>query len=343
MRLILHIGTHKTGTTSIQKFCARHRAPLRAQGLWYPDYDLIGKEGHYAHHHLANALAGLPTSRGLREDAFAFLSRARSQARQGETVLISAESFWRHVVPPVALIENEYDADGGGETYWSRRRAFVDLVRRAAGDAEITVVLRRQDDCAVSMFKERVKGTSYADTFDRFLRAFAHRFAYFDQVSVWKEFFDHVRVLVYEDLNREGDLVSAFFRQLEIPIQVDGAAERRNPALGNDLIEFKRRLNTTGLSEDALWEIALTLQRRDFAEGIELDGGTSLWGDARQRSDFLEQFGRQNTALLEAFFPPGRSALFSAPNLSERAYGGLSEERSGAIAARLKALGAVRP
>ena len=103
MRLLLHIGTHKTGTTSIQKFCAGNRARLRGQGLWYPDYDLIGKEGHYAHHHLAHALAGLPTSRGNREEAEGFFAAIRSSLRNDETVLISAEPFWRHVCPPVEL------------------------------------------------------------------------------------------------------------------------------------------------------------------------------------------------------------------------------------------------
>ena len=338
MRLILHIGTHKTGTTSIQKYCAGNRAALRAQGLWYPDYDLIGMEGHYAHHHLVNALAGLPTSRGLSDDAFAFFARLRARAQKDETVLISAEPFWRHVAPPVALLENEYDADGGADTYWSRRHAFVERVREAAGDAEIVVVLRRQDDCAVSMFKERVKGTSYCDPFESFVTAFAHRFAYFDQVAVWKAFFDRVRVLVYDDLMAGNDLVSEFFQALEIPIQVVGAAGRRNPALGNDLIEFKRRLNATGLGEDALYEIAETLQRADFAQGLDLDHGSSLWRDAGARSEFMALFEDQNARLLETSFPAGRVRLFPEPAVELPAYGGLTAERAEAIAARLERL-----
>ena len=37
MRLILHAGTHKTGTTSIQKVLADNRDWLRERGLIYPD------------------------------------------------------------------------------------------------------------------------------------------------------------------------------------------------------------------------------------------------------------------------------------------------------------------
>jgi hypothetical protein len=32
-RIVIHVGLHKTGSTSIQEFLFRHRAALRAQGV----------------------------------------------------------------------------------------------------------------------------------------------------------------------------------------------------------------------------------------------------------------------------------------------------------------------
>jgi len=46
MTLIVHIGSHKTGTTAIQRFAASHRATLRERGLWYPSYEEIGRPEH---------------------------------------------------------------------------------------------------------------------------------------------------------------------------------------------------------------------------------------------------------------------------------------------------------
>jgi hypothetical protein len=36
MKLVLHIGTEKTGTTTLQNWCADNRGALREQGLYYP-------------------------------------------------------------------------------------------------------------------------------------------------------------------------------------------------------------------------------------------------------------------------------------------------------------------
>lgn len=339
MRMILHIGTHKTGTTSIQKFCARNRQRLRTGGLWYPDYDLIGREGHYAHHHLANAIAGLPTSRGGLEEAAAFFDAVRRQAGHGETVLISAEALWRHVTPPVALADNEFAAAGSEDSYWDRRRNFVKRVAEFAGsdDVEVVAVLRRQDDCAESMFKERIKGTSFADSFDRYLEGFSHRFRYFDQLAVWADFFPSVRALVYDDLTGAPNLVAAFFEALHVPLEGDfEPASKLNVSMSNDLIAFKRELNRSGRGEDELYAIAEILMDKEFCGGLELDQGSTLWPSPECRSNYLADFESQNANVLKRFSDLKRDRLF--PGLSEpkrRVYAGLDNGTARAISTRL--------
>lgn len=54
MRTIIHIGQHKTGTTSIQHFLARHRTDLIKQGLYIPD-SLLGSTD--PSHYLLNVYA----------------------------------------------------------------------------------------------------------------------------------------------------------------------------------------------------------------------------------------------------------------------------------------------
>ncbi len=36
MRFVIHIGTHKTGTSSLQTFCVANRRTLLDQGIYYP-------------------------------------------------------------------------------------------------------------------------------------------------------------------------------------------------------------------------------------------------------------------------------------------------------------------
>ncbi|MFN3867408.1 MAG: hypothetical protein ACK4MD_11960, partial [Demequina sp.] len=44
MKLVLHIGTPKTGTTTLQRWFAGNRAAVLAQGVWYPE--TLGAENH---------------------------------------------------------------------------------------------------------------------------------------------------------------------------------------------------------------------------------------------------------------------------------------------------------
>ena len=50
-RLFVHVGTHKTGTTSIQVFLRGHAAALRRQGLYVPTTGTIDPQS--GHHNLA--------------------------------------------------------------------------------------------------------------------------------------------------------------------------------------------------------------------------------------------------------------------------------------------------
>src|ERR1700744_5933867 len=52
MRYVLHIGTNKTGTSTLQHYLGTNRDMLKSQGIWYPT---IGKF-RYAHHDLADAI-----------------------------------------------------------------------------------------------------------------------------------------------------------------------------------------------------------------------------------------------------------------------------------------------
>ncbi|MEA1052920.1 hypothetical protein U5801_24380 [Lamprobacter modestohalophilus] len=90
-RIVLHIGLHKTGTTSLQAFCAEHRNALRSAGVCYPD---LGTDAQHAL--LAEQMPWLERFRyGPSErDAWDF-ALAAYRSTGAHTLLLSSEEFSR--------------------------------------------------------------------------------------------------------------------------------------------------------------------------------------------------------------------------------------------------------
>jgi len=85
--VVLHVGTHKTGTTSIQKMVAANEDHFRAEGLCYPLTTRVGA----GHHNLAWELLGDERY----EPAAGSFADLLAELREEEPprVLLSAEGF----------------------------------------------------------------------------------------------------------------------------------------------------------------------------------------------------------------------------------------------------------
>lgn len=241
-KLFLHIGTHKTGTTTIQHFLAANRQALRDQQLVYPDISLVGFKGPRTHHRLAHAIVGRPGA-GTRDDVRRFFDELRRDLRDGEAAIVSSEAFYRHVLPgePGGAHEN-----AGGAT--RDTLPFVTAVRDCVGDFEVTVLvmLRRQDLFLESLYAEQVMRSNYVDGIDRFLEERLWLADYDARLATWAEVFgrDSLDVRVFDP--------AAFAQPIEREFLTrvgghwdDGLrpAVTRNATLPRCLIEYKRALN----------------------------------------------------------------------------------------------------
>src|SRR4051794_39377124 len=95
--IIIHIGTHKTGTTTIQDTLFLNRRLLAARGVVYPRIGLMAP-----HHTLATHWIDLPAQfRARRPAAASWATIARAYAGGDKTVLISSEEFSRLQPVPV--------------------------------------------------------------------------------------------------------------------------------------------------------------------------------------------------------------------------------------------------
>ena len=247
MTIVLHIGSHKTGTTAVQDFAASNRSALREAGLWYPDYTEAGLgESRVAHHHAANGIARAPLGMAP-EKAAAFFDFVTRNKRPGETVLISAEPIYRQVIVPEGGHRNRLR----GEAFWDAHRAYLELLRQqfATDDLKVLVVFRRQDSFAASMYQEQVKTTRYRHDFRRFIKEKKFHFNYLRHARELSEVFPQVVAEPYNRLTAGGNLIANFFALLGVePPPVD-PAKRRNESLPHELVEFKRLMNGAEISE----------------------------------------------------------------------------------------------
>ena len=102
-RLILHIGTYKTGTSSVQKFLDERRSELRKVGVCYPQVgmgDSTTAPGHHEFALLADQGQGQVSS-DLRRLATAALEEFAASGCT--TLILSAEDFCSIYFPAAVL------------------------------------------------------------------------------------------------------------------------------------------------------------------------------------------------------------------------------------------------
>ena len=290
-RIILHIGTHKTATTSIQRFLASNRAQLQERGVYYPDYTLIGRTSHYAHLGMVNALSNRHKNYKP-EVARKFFTKVRDAAQNFDTTVISAEPFYRHIsgegddiftLPP--------------EQYWERRHAYIESVRELFGNAQIVVTYRRQADYAQSLYQEHVKVTRYKKNFTSFLEEFWYHFQFKRQTEAWKAVFPDTRVVLFEKLVASGDVPHAFCNLLGIPSQGLPVPIPANEGMLTDLIIMKRMLHR-GQEDKA--EIRKKLERlqRHLPEDIQKQlKRRSFFASENDAQAFQSRFSEDNETL----------------------------------------------
>lgn len=303
-RLLLHIGTHKTGTTSIQRFCVANRDTLRANGVWYPPADVGGFPSHYAHHRIAHAIAGRDDVHD-RDDAAEFFDRVRSKARDDETVLISAEPLYRHMLPDPtgrggqqALSADESD---------TRFRNYAAAVRDCLGDFDVTVLVmvRRQDLFLESLYAEQVMSTGFTRTIERFATQRRALLDYDARLDGWADAFgeDAISLRVFESSKLAAPIEQVFVEWLGVEwTDQFQFGERHNVTPSRTFVEFKRMMNIHGQS------VPINNRYRRWVEQLS----TALDRDAvpdlgryylqpEDRMDLLAQFSDGNRAVARRF------------------------------------------
>lgn len=148
--LILHIGTEKTGTTSIQEFLGINRAALAEQGLHVPEF--LGARSHRWAAYMAensDRVDGFSRQIGLAEDV------EKRQARKQEIRAQLEEEVARH--PGCRWLISSEHLQSRLTTREEVER-LADILKPLFSDIRIIVYLRHPLATAISYWSMRVKG-----------------------------------------------------------------------------------------------------------------------------------------------------------------------------------------
>lgn len=195
-KLVLHIGTHKTGTTYIQNVLARNAARLLQAGILYPKSGQI----HNAHFKLCwklrhpdfkdAALDAIPEWRGLMDEI---------RTSTADIAIVSAEEFAFSITP----------------------KRLADL--KAHFDVQIICFVRSPDTFVQSFYNQFVKDFSTRET--RTLTQYlAEETTFFlanrPMLEKWIDVFGRPAVTVcsFENATRNGELFREFFKALDLTV-----------------------------------------------------------------------------------------------------------------------------
>lgn len=240
MKLIIHIGTPKTGTTALQQFLHANRGPLATCGFHYatPPHGLQHST------FVANSL-----NVGESRSVHAFLAKHTEIARRNRahTLLISAENFYAMSV--LASMPRKEVCANAVERDHALIETLESLMPEGIAAVQIVCYFRRPDRYAESLYSQHVKrGITFDGIFDEFLPIIKPSLLYNTYMGLWSDVFDEKNCFVrlYESVR--GDIVADFLLNV---MNVNDIGQfsyihgQANERIGRDLLEFKRIINKT--------------------------------------------------------------------------------------------------
>ncbi len=297
-RAILHIGTPKTGSTSIQAFLQHHRDMLLTHGVVF-----AASPGR--RNHLALAVLGAGE---------AYTGYALTPAGGGGDPQSLGPRLQRDLATEMAALGDDVHTVVFSSEQISRLSSPTE-VERVRGllaphfeSIRVLVYLRRQDELAVSQYSTalRAGGETSASVlpaageeagFYNLAGVVESYAAIFGQAAIMPRIFDRISLV-------GGDVVRDFLEVCGV-VGVDTGKPTSNPALRADVQEFVRRFNV------AVEERGLADRPRlgQYLRDSKFQGKARLPTRSEAQA-FLERFRESNDRLRISYFPD-RAVLFA--------------------------------
>lgn len=253
MRITFHIGTFKTGTTTLQHTLDANKDALRAQGILYPG-SARKFRGRRDNRHIA--LSHLPDGSPKQSRVFNRVFREIRNSGAHHTVL-SSES-WTDLRNFPAL---------------SR---FVCRARNEGYHVDAALFLRNRYMYARSHYREWTQNWNNRKTFARYVTANADAWDYASLARRVSELFD--RHVWYVNFDKIDDSVRHFTNHYNLPDLP--ALSQRNPSLNALETELHRLAHLRGIRWPA-----------DLGQSADILGPSGLWDKRDNYSEDLNHAG----------------------------------------------------
>lgn len=294
MRLVLHIGSTKTGSSALQSTLASRREALREAGILYSAYGSSAG----AHHLLAAALHPgawrmhaheLPDDRDGHFSATAAAIVKEAHACAAHTVVISSEYLWGSL-PPSA--------------YKTFAAAFRGI------PIELVAFVRRQDEWATSSYMQAVKSgesREFAAWYAATLARMNSGLHYFRVINRWAYFLKATKTHVLSYARTKENVYGAFCEAVGLDVDKTMPPARVNPSPSREGVALLLNVNRSSLPEAQKAAERKRIMKRHVASGV-----TAAAMSEAEREALLESSSTSD-ALIVKHFLKGRGPLFPAP------------------------------
>lgn len=219
MKIYLHIGTHKTGTTAIQSFAAENRKLLAEYGVYWP------KERLKPHANQHSTLA-LQMRAGKHDDVKAYLERALREAKSSgaESLFLSGEAF-SHL----------------GEANVQRFLAMLD-----GHDVEVILFFRNVYSYAVSALNQQIKSHEKLLPLSSLVTVTRTHLNYSALLRRWEDALSPQQIKVWNYEDEKKNLLPRFFKRFGIPAAKTNSMLPEEPKASNTSIDLATQLMLSG-------------------------------------------------------------------------------------------------
>lgn len=309
-RLYLHIGTPKTGTSSVQWFFDKNRELLHGQGIHYPEQFVLSYAHHPAAHYcLRNRTIMIP------RDAF-------TPYNSPEDWDEAADAFVQE------MIASPYDTNfvSSEAFYHADQRRVADLFMNF--DTTIVICFRRQDHYLESVYNQNCKIEGLYHNPVRYDRPFA-KMDYYKQTERWTRHFgsDNIKIIPFEPKHFPNGLERRFVELIGGEWGPRFRLDIRNSRLNRDCLDFLIHLNSLGVLPRQRYLDAVSMCEQYSSAHPDLPQFRNVFSPAKRR-EVLEQFAEAN-ALLAARYLPAADQLFDTTIADEdiwQPYPGVSRQ-----------------
>ncbi|MEM6580780.1 MAG: hypothetical protein AAF699_05885 [Pseudomonadota bacterium] len=277
-KLYLHVGFHKTGSTSIQTYLFRNRKVLGRSGLLYPTTGLE----HSAHHRIAWACGtGRHAKKPELVNRYVEQLRKEASASSVENVIVSSEEFESsHEIPYLESLTKEFDV-------------------------KVVVYVRKQDHMLESAYNQHLR--QYDLRFSGGIYQFAFKYNFFNRLNYriklerWEKVFGRENILVrhYGTTNVAKDVCEDLLSIVSPEHVSDYVDARRssniNVSLPAAALPYLARLNKLALSSPQHQHILRKLETR-FANA---EAGRSL--SNLEAQEFYSKFEASNRYIAKRY------------------------------------------